>query len=161
MACPQESTAHKRTSEAFMLGCGVADRGDSGLTPERWTRHYFPTDARSTAGAHRSESWRFDAAGNLKAYKNPADQWKHFEYDDRNRQTRSYWNSSETDTTANLTIGDETLTAPDPASRVTNITTSNVTATTSVTYGYDAANHKTSEDQTLNILSILTIRTAT
>jgi len=110
----------------------------------------YPVDAASTGSNHRFEWWRYDAAGNIKAYKNPGNQWKHFDYDERNRQRHSYWNTVETSTYADPTVGDETNTGLDDASRVTSIETNGPTGITSLSYGYDLANHKTWEDQTLN-----------
>jgi RHS repeat-associated protein len=110
----------------------------------------YPPD--SLTGQSQSEAWRYDIAGNLKWYKNPAYQFKHFEYDVRNRQHRSYWNSSSTDTTPDWSAGDETWTAFDGASRVTAVNTvtrraAAIVVTTAVGYGYDDANHKVSETQ--------------
>jgi RHS repeat-associated protein len=93
-----------------------------------------------------SESWRFDAAGNLRLYKNTAYQFKHCEYDNRNRQTHSYWNTSETGTSVDTAVGAETITVFDSASRITSV----VSGPTAVAYGYDDANRKIWEDQTLN-----------
>jgi hypothetical protein len=105
----------------------------------------YPIDA--ATGQSRSETWRYDIAGNLLWYKNTAFQYKHFEYDTRNRQRRSYWNSSHLSTTADWSIGPDTATTPDAAGRVTEIRTNG--GETIVTYGYDDANHKTWEEQAL------------
>ncbi len=108
----------------------------------------YPTDA---TGHSRSEAWRYDFAGNLKWYKNPGNpafQFKHFEYDARNRPRRSYWNSSHTDeTTVDWNIGPETTTTLDAAGRVTEIKTNG--GETIVAFGYDHANRKIWEDQTV------------
>jgi RHS repeat-associated protein len=58
------------------------------------------------------------------------------------------WNGSQTDkSTADHTIGPETSTDYDAASRMTQITTND--GETTVAFGYDNANRKISEDQTL------------
>ncbi len=93
-----------------------------------------------------SEVWRYDAAGSLKFYKNTAGQYKHFGYDTRNRQTHSYWNTSETSSNVDTSVGAETVTVFDPANRVTSV----ASGPTVVAYGYDDANRKIWEDQTLN-----------
>jgi RHS repeat-associated protein len=97
-----------------------------------------------------SEVWRYDAAGRVRYYKNTANQYKHSVYDERNRQTGSYWNSSETGTNGDQSIGDQTLTVFDYASRVTYVGSDSLSAHTSVSFGYDDANRKIWEDQTLN-----------
>jgi RHS repeat-associated protein len=96
-----------------------------------------------------SESWRYDAGGNVRLYKNTAYQFKHFEYDNRNRQTHSYWNTSETGSNVDSAVGAEMITVFDYASRVTSV----VSGPTAVAYGYDDANRKIWEDQTLNGLT--------
>jgi YD repeat-containing protein len=105
----------------------------------------YPPDP--TTGQSQGEAWRYDFAGNLLSYKNPASQFKHFEYDIRNRQRLSYWNNSETSTTANWSIGPQTNIDIDNASRVTEIKTNN--GETIVGYGYNAANYKIWENQTV------------
>lgn len=105
----------------------------------------YPTDANNTT---RTETWLYDEAGNLKVYKNPADQYKHFEYDERNRQWRAYWNLLESSQTPSWTVGAETTTVLDDASRVTQVRTNG--GETIVAYGYDDANRKIWEDQTVN-----------
>ena len=95
----------------------------------------------------RTETWLYDYAGNLLLHKNPAEQYQHFVYDDRNRQRRSYWNMfTAADTTPNWSIGPEITITPDAASRITEIKTNN--GETVVGFGYDDANRKIWEDQT-------------
>lgn len=104
----------------------------------------YPTDV---SGTGRYEYWRYDIAGNLTWYMNTAFQFKHFEYDVRNRLRRSYWNNLYTSTTPDRSIGPETAITPDGAGRVTEIRTNG--GETIVAFGYDNANRKIWEDQTL------------
>jgi len=105
----------------------------------------YPTD---TPGSAKYELWRYDAAGNLLWYRNPASQYKHFGYDNRNRQRLSYWNNSENpDTNPTWSVGPKVDILPDPASRILEVKTNN--GETIVVYGYNDANYKTLEDQTL------------
>jgi RHS repeat-associated protein len=106
----------------------------------------YPPDANT--GQSQSEAWRYDIAGNLTWYRNPANQYKHFEYDPRNRQRLSYWNNSvNPDVTPTWNVGPKLATTPDAASRLTEIRTND--GETIVAFGYDDANHKLWEDQTL------------
>jgi RHS repeat-associated protein len=104
----------------------------------------YPVDA---IGVKRTETWLYDFAGNLKVYKNPAGQFKHLEHDELNRQRRAYWNGSDLSDTPNPNIGAETTTTFDDASRVTEIRTNG--GETIVGFGYDHANRKIWEDQTV------------
>lgn len=105
----------------------------------------YPSDATLP---QRMETWLYDYAGNLILHKNPAGQYQHFTYDERNRQRRSYWNMlTAADTTPNWSIGPEITTTPDAASRITEIKTNG--GETVVGFGYDEANRKIWEDQTL------------
>jgi RHS repeat-associated protein len=97
-----------------------------------------------------SAEWRYDAAGNVRYYKNTANQYKHFGYDTRNRQVGSYWNTSEGGTDFQQGIGDRVATVFDDASRVTSVAASGQYASTLVNFEYDRANRKKWEDQTLN-----------
>jgi RHS repeat-associated protein len=104
-----------------------------------------PTD---TPGSAQYELWRYDIAGNLLWSRNPASQYKHFEYDNRNRQRLSYWNNSENpETNPAWSIGPKVAITPDPASRILEIKTNN--GETIVAFGYDNADHKIWEDQTV------------
>ena len=95
----------------------------------------YPLDA---TGANRSESWLYDWAGNLYQYTNPAGQVRTHDYDNRNRPWDSWWNSGG---------GPLISTRFDAASRLTNVTTNN--GETTVAFGYDDANRKVWEDQTV------------
>lgn len=101
----------------------------------RKTAATYPTDE---TGANRTETWHYDAAGNLDWYKNPGHQYKFLHYDERNRVDHSWWHDS---------VGPDVVTNYDAASRVTDITTNN--GETVVAFGYDAANRKVWEEQTL------------
>jgi RHS repeat-associated protein len=112
----------------------------------RKKRATYPPDA--TTGQSKTEDWRYDFAGNLLWYRNPASQYKHFEYDNRNRPRLSYWNTSENpDSNPTWTIGPKTAITPDAAGRILEIKANN--GETIVAYGYDNANYKIWEDQTL------------
>ena len=91
----------------------------------------------------RTESWRYDIAGNLDTYTNPANQQRHFHYDARNRQDRSWWDGG-------VGVGQDIVTGYDDASRVTSVVTKNgETPITTLALGYDEANRKIWEEQTL------------
>lgn len=92
-----------------------------------------------------TETWLYDRTGNILEYKNPAGQVRHFHHDDRNRQDESWW------TGAGL-LGPRITTGYDEASRVTSITTRSATTNnveTILAFGYDHANRKLWEDQTV------------
>lgn len=114
----------------------------------RKTSASYPADVYNIA---RTESWRYDNVGNMDLYSNLASQYKHFEYDSRNRARRTYWNWSAASTTPDW-FGPEVIAEYDPASRVASVatklwgTSSNETL---VEFGYDAANRQTWEKQTL------------
>jgi RHS repeat-associated protein len=96
----------------------------------------YPADA---YGATRTEHFWYDAAGNLSQYKNPADQYRHFNYDNRNRRWDSWWDGG---------AGPTISTRFDDASRLSSVTTNG--GETVVSFGYDDANRKVWEDQTLS-----------
>jgi YD repeat-containing protein len=73
----------------------------------------------------------------MDVYKAPVDLSKAIVYDNRNRATDSSWNN----------YGSHVVTTYDAAGRVTGITTN--TGETTVAFGYDAANRKLYEDQTV------------
>jgi RHS repeat-associated protein len=106
----------------------------------------YPPDA--ATNNHQREYWRYDIGGNLLWYMNTAGQFKHFEYDSRNRQWHSYWNNSQSGTNVDQSIGDETFTGLDFASRLDHVWTNGASAWTYVEFGYDAANHQIWERQT-------------
>jgi RHS repeat-associated protein len=99
----------------------------------------------------RTESWRYDTVGNMDLYCNLATQYKHIDYDSRNRPWHSYWNWSATSTAPDW-FGPETTSTFDVAGRVTSVATklwnTNENETV-VAFGYDDANRKIWEDQTL------------
>ena len=94
----------------------------------------YPIDS---YGLHRTETWHYDAAGNMDLYKAPVDLYKTIVYDDRNRPTESSWNN----------YGMHVNMAYDAAGRVTSIVTNG--GETTVAFGYDDANRKVWEDQTV------------
>ena len=111
----------------------------------------YPADA---YGVPRTEKYWYDAAGNLRLYKNPADKYKHLDYSDsydsRNRLRHSAWNSSyafNPPDAPDHTIGQEITTVYDNASRLTSVVTNG--GETTVSFGYDDANRQIWEDQTL------------
>jgi RHS repeat-associated protein len=88
---------------------------------------------------YNAEAFTYDIAGNLSTYTPPYYFWiKTFGYDNRNRPTSATWNNTYGGTVNSTTVYDA-------ASRVTSI----VSGPTTVAFGYDDANHKTWEDQTL------------
>ena len=100
----------------------------------------YPADG---TGQVRTETWRYDYAGNLDLYTNPAGQKKHIEYDDRNRAWHSWWEGG-------AAVGQEIVTDYDEAGRVEWIETrANGNMLTRVAFGYDDANRKLWEDQTV------------
>ncbi len=105
----------------------------------RKTTATYPIDA---LGAPRIETWHYDVAGNVDLYKNPAGQYRHLFYDNRNRMYDASWDNY---------AAPEIVIGYDPASRVTSIVTNTAqtAAETTVSLGYDAANRQVSEDQTL------------
>ena len=111
----------------------------------RKTVETYPGDA---GGAVRSETWTYDAAGNLNTYTNRAGATKQFQpYDNRNRPTSFSWN--------NGTQGQSF--AYDVASRVTALHN----AEADITFGYDAANRKTSETETIKSYGLNQTHTVT
>jgi RHS repeat-associated protein len=100
----------------------------------------YPIDATATA---RTETWRYDWAGNLDEYKNPAGQVRTQSYDSRNRPWDSSWNAGG---------GPLISTRFDAASRLASVETRNAvtgSVETTVTFGYDDANRQTYEEQTV------------
>jgi RHS repeat-associated protein len=84
-----------------------------------------------------SESYQYDIANRLWKYTNPAGQTKTLTYDNRGRLTDSSWDSN----------GPTVHIAYDPT-RPTSITTSDGTT---IAFGYDDANNRIYEDQTITI----------
>jgi RHS repeat-associated protein len=114
----------------------------------RKTSATYPMDA---TGLARTETWEYDPAGNLKLYKNPAGQYKHLDfadsYDSRNRLRHSAWNTDPINNAWNPSVGPETRTIYDAASRMREITTNS--GETTVSFFYDDANRLLYEDQTV------------
>jgi RHS repeat-associated protein len=106
----------------------------------RKTKAQYPTAYPSPSPI---ETWHYDAAGNVDIYTNPANQVKNLHYDNHNRQYHSSWNGG-------AATGPDIYTFYDSASRVTSIVTKDgETPITTVAFGYDEANRKIWEDQTL------------
>jgi RHS repeat-associated protein len=106
----------------------------------RKTSATYPADY---YGVNRTETWHFDPAGNLDLYKNPADQYRHLFYDDRNRMSNAWWDNG---------AAPQVVIAYDFASRVTSVVTNTAqtTAETTVVRHYDDANRLLWEDQTVS-----------
>jgi RHS repeat-associated protein len=102
----------------------------------RKASEWYPVDA---TGATRYDYWERDGAGNIVRHDNPAGNVQIFEYDNRNRLKHSYWWGN---------VGPDIVTSYDAASRVTNLTTN--WGETSVSFGYDDANRKSWEEQTVD-----------
>jgi len=102
----------------------------------RKTGATYPTDATS---ANRTEAWSYTTGGILDYYKNPADQYQRFHFDTRNRRDHSWWDGS---------VGPDIVTGYDAANRVTSVVSNS--GETTVAFGYDDANRKIWEDQTLS-----------
>src|SRR2546423_14987837 len=81
-------------------------------------------------------------------YKTQAEEYRHFSYDERNRQRHSWWNSN---------AGPDTVTEYDAASRVTAM----YDADAYIGFGYDAANRKTSETETITSYGLYQTHTVT
>jgi RHS repeat-associated protein len=101
----------------------------------RKTSAGYPTDA---TGGSRTEVWSYTVGGVLDHYKNPADQYQRFHFDERNRLDHSWWDSG---------VGPDVVTEYDFANRVEEITTNG--GETRVRFGYDKANRQVWEEQTL------------
>jgi len=99
----------------------------------RKTSETYPPDVNNIS---RSESWTYDSVGNLDHYTNRAGATQQFApYDNRNRPTSYTWS----DGTQGVTF------EYDVASRLTALHN----AEADITFGYDAANHKISETETI------------
>ena len=109
----------------------------------RKTSMTYPPDARPLV---RTETFAYDFAGNLASTKTPYGWVKTFTYDNRNRAISAVWNT---------TYGQNVSTTYDPGNRVTKI----VSGPTTVAFGYDDANRKIWEDQTLTGLPTQRVNT--
>jgi RHS repeat-associated protein len=103
----------------------------------------YPLDATNTI---RGETWHYDWAGNMDGYQNPAGNFKHTFYDQRNRSYYSFWDG-EFWGTPDRNVGPEINIGYDAASRMTSIATNG--GETTVVFGYDDANRQTYEEQTV------------
>lgn len=109
----------------------------------------YPRDA--TGSDPRGETWHYDWAGNMDLYRNPSFEYRHLDYDPRDRPWHSYWNLSETSTVPDW-FGPEITNGFDAAGRLTSVATklfgTNVNETL-VSFGYDEANRQIWEEQTV------------
>jgi RHS repeat-associated protein len=96
----------------------------------------YPPDA--TNVGRRTYTYHYDDVGNLDFLKNPGNQYKHITFDARNRARHTWWDDG---------VGPDVATHYDAAGRMTDITTNG--GETIVAFGYDDANRKTGEDQTV------------
>jgi RHS repeat-associated protein len=146
---PYQTTTYDRDEAGNVLFITDTKGAVYSFLYDKWNRKEnatYPPDVAS--GQSQSETWLYDKAGNLILHKNPAGRYHHFEYDERNRQRRSYWNLLQgANTNANRSIGQEIIITPDAASRITEIMTNG--GETIVGFGYDHADRKIWEDQTL------------
>ena len=102
----------------------------------RKTSATYPSDY---AGVRRTESYVYDIANHLVQYTNPAGQNKTLAYDGRGRLTDTMWDSN-----------GPTVHIDYDATRPTKITTT--TNGMSIGFGYDEANNRIYEDQTVGVL---------
>jgi RHS repeat-associated protein len=123
----------------------------------RKTSETYPLDY---SGTTRTETYHYDVANHLDWYKNPSGQTKTLTYDNRGRLTDTSWTN------------DPTKGATGPAvhisydsTRPTGITTSAYTVAgitlpaTTLGFGYDEANNRTFEDQTITGLPTRRVQT--
>jgi RHS repeat-associated protein len=104
----------------------------------RKTSVTYPQDAMQTV---RGESWHYDHAGNMDQHVNAAGQTKTLGYDTRNRLYSSSWTGG---------VGPTLGLGYDDASRLRIVVTYvGGTAETIVVFGYDDANRRIWEDQTV------------
>ena len=99
------------------------------------TSETYPPDA---TGASRTFAYHYDDGGNLDYLKNPAGEYKHVAFDTRNRPRHSWWDDG---------AGPDVVTHYDAAGRMSDITTNG--GETVVAFGYEDANRKLWEDQTV------------
>jgi RHS repeat-associated protein len=105
----------------------------------------YPADI---AGATRSETYTYDIANHLYQYTNTAGQTKTLTYDNRGRLTNSSWDNNG----PGVTVGYD-------ATRPTSITSVSAGATTTIGFGYDDANNRVYEDQTISGLPTRRVQT--
>ncbi|MFL6519612.1 MAG: RHS repeat-associated core domain-containing protein [Chthoniobacterales bacterium] len=105
----------------------------------RKTSETYPVDA---LGQSRTETFSYDAAGNLILYTNPAGQRRHLAYDVLNRMFDAWWDGW---------VAPEIVIGYDAASRMTSMVTNTnlIAPETTLTFSYDDANRKVWEEQTV------------
>ena len=101
----------------------------------RKASQWYPVDA---TGVSRYDAWYRDGAGNIYRHDSPEGNVQIFEYDNRNRMYHSYWWGH---------VGPEVTTQYDAAGRVTSVVTNG--GETTLSYGYDNANRRLWEEQTV------------
>ena len=111
----------------------------------RLTSTTYPGDV---TGTNRSESYHYDIANHLDAYTNPSGQVKSFIYDNRGRLTNTSWNTNG----PSVTIGYD-------ATRPMSITSTQGGVTTTIGIGYDEANNRIYEDQSITGLPTRRVQT--
>jgi RHS repeat-associated protein len=111
----------------------------------RLTSTHYPPDA---SGVSRTESYHYDVANHVDQYTNPSGLVKSLTYDNRGRLTNTSWSANG----PSVTIGYD-------ATRSTNITSSQNGTTTTIGFGYDEANNRIYEDQTITGLPTRRVQT--
>lgn len=112
---------------------------------ERLVKTGYPLDA---SGTGRTEIYHYDIANHLDQYTNPAGQMKTLTYDNRGRLTNTSWSANG----PSITIGYD-------ATRPTSVTSTQSGITTTIGFGYDDANNRTYEDQTISGLPTRRVQT--
>jgi RHS repeat-associated protein len=121
----------------------------------RKTSENYPPDS---FGVNRTETWHYDPAGNMDQHANPVGQVQTLTYDNRNRLASYSWNWSGGEPGVPVSYGWPNLTTTyDAASRVTSLITNS--GETIVSFGYDAANHRTDDTQQVSGYTAHTIHT--
>ena len=103
----------------------------------------YPADA---SGATRSETYDYDVANHLQYYHNPAGQVKTLGYDTRGRLHTTTWSANG----PNLTINYDTASRPQSISATAYSVGGVSLPATTIGFGYDEANNRTYEDQTVS-----------
>jgi RHS repeat-associated protein len=141
---PTETTTYDRDQAGnvqFITDTKGAVYGFEYDALNRKTKATYPVAAPSPSPA---ETWHYDIGGNMDLHTNPDQKHRNFHYDTRNRPDHSWWDGG-------VTVGPDVVTAYDYASRVMSVVTKNAQGQpiTTVAFGYDEANRKIWEDQTL------------
>ena len=104
----------------------------------------YPLDAEQPPpGVQRTEQYHYDIANHLDQYTNPNGDIKTLSYDNRGRLTNSSWSAN----------GPSVIIVPDAASRPQSIISTESGVTTTVGFGYDEANNRIYEDQTVGSIT--------